>query len=173
MKTAIFLICLIILIVLAIKLIQLSRNSRDTSVSPQKSRQRYVGRPIMTNAERRAQAILAELLPDCRIYPQVAMAAIIAPEPSNDFIERQRIRGTFSQKYIDFVIEDKRTGTLIALVELDDHTHNSAKDAARDAITAEAGYQTIRLPDNKRATIADSLERDLPNHMLPLTEPAL
>jgi very-short-patch-repair endonuclease len=41
---------------------------------------------------------------------------------------------------------------VIALVELDDRTHRASKDAARDAMTAAAGYQTIRIPSKPQPT---------------------
>lgn len=43
----------------------------------------------------------------------------------------------------DFVICDK-SFSVVAVVELDDSTHNSAKDAKRDEIIREAGSKTIR-----------------------------
>ncbi len=167
MKTAFLLIGMIALVLITLKLIRLARpNQRSNGTKALQSR--YVARDIMTAAERRAYASLAELLPQCRIYPQVAMAAMIGPNPSHDFTERQRIRGTFSQKYIDFVIEDPRDGKVVAIIELDDHTHDAAKDAARDAMTAEAGYITIRLKDSKPTTIAATLSKALPEMTLTL-----
>ena len=170
MKTAFLLIGLLALALIAMKLIQLARPGPSPNANPP-MKPRYVARDIMTAAERRAYVILAELLPNYRIYPQVAMAAVIGPNPSHDFTERQRIRGTFSQKYIDFVIEHPDDGSVIALVELDDHTHDSAKDAARDAMTTEAGYITIRLKDSKPTTIVATLSQALPE--MPLTLPGV
>jgi very-short-patch-repair endonuclease len=53
------------------------------------------------------------------------------------------IRGRYSQKVVDFVLLDGAF-EVVALVELDDRTHRLEKDAARDAMTAEAGYVTLR-----------------------------
>jgi hypothetical protein len=167
MKTTFLSIGLLVLLFITLKLIQLSRQGQTITMG-NRIQHRYIARDIMTAAERRAYKSLADLLPNCRIYPQVAMAAIIGPNPSHDFTERQRTRGTFSQKYIDFVIENPRDGKVLALIELDDHTHDAAKDAARDAMTAEAGYITIRLSDSKQTTIAAALSQALPDLSLTL-----
>jgi very-short-patch-repair endonuclease len=40
----------------------------------------------------------------------------------------------------------------VALVELDDWSHDESRDALRDAMTDAAGYRTIRIPGNPRPT---------------------
>ena len=69
-----------------------------------------------------------------------------------------RACNTFSQKIVDFVIEDRASGAILALVELDDRSHNAFRDRLRDAMTASAGYRTIRLPGG-RLTTADIAAR--------------
>ncbi|WP_457350897.1 DUF2726 domain-containing protein [Sphingomonas sp. UYP23] len=56
-----------------------------------------------------------------------------------------RTRYKFSSKIVDFVIEDRASGAILALVELDDRSHDAARDRQRDAMTASAGYRTVRL----------------------------
>ena len=75
-------------------------------------------------------------------------------------------RGRFSQKMIDYLLEDRTSGRIIALVELDDRTHNAARDAKRDAITRAAGYLTIRLPATRRPSaisVREAVHRVLSN----------
>ncbi|PNB46461.1 hypothetical protein C1X73_34580, partial [Pseudomonas sp. FW305-130] len=66
-------------------------------------------------------------------------------------------RNAFSQKIVDFVIFDQTTGKIVALVEHDDRTHDAQKDRKRDAMTAHAGYQTIRIPASARPTVPAAL----------------
>ncbi len=54
-------------------------------------------------------------------------------------------RNAFSQKIVDFVVQDRASGRILALIEIDDHTHVPAHDRARDAMTSAAGYRTIRI----------------------------
>jgi very-short-patch-repair endonuclease len=64
--------------------------------------------------------------------------------------ESTSVRNRFDRKRIDFVLEERSSGDVLALVELDDRTHREAKDRARDEITNAAGYRTIRLRAGKR-----------------------
>jgi len=43
---------------------------------------------------------------------------------------------------------------VVALIELDDRTHNATADRQRDAITKTAGYQTFRFPSKQKPTEA-------------------
>ena len=54
------------------------------------------------------------------------------------------LRAKFDRKIADFVICERRTLIVVAVVELDDRTHDAQADRQRDAITRAAGYQTIR-----------------------------
>jgi very-short-patch-repair endonuclease len=60
------------------------------------------------------------------------------------------VRNRFGRKIIDFVLEDRASGDVLALIELDDRTHNAAKDRSRDEITKAAGYRTVRFAAGKR-----------------------
>jgi Protein of unknown function (DUF559) len=44
---------------------------------------------------------------------------------------------------------------VLALVELDDSTHNAHADQQRDAITKAAGYQTIRFQSKNKPSQAE------------------
>ena len=112
-------------------------------------------KPLLTKREREAMAALREALPRHGIYPQVAMGALLKPKPGLPVKKRASVRNAFSQKIVDFVLEDPDTGELI-IVEVDDATHNAAKDKRRDAMTATAGYRTVRIPKNSNLS-ADSV----------------
>lgn len=100
---------------------------------------------FLTKAEREALQHIETALPWCRIHSQVAMGAIVQPANNLSPSNFHRERGRFSQKIIDFVAEDRATGKIVVLIELDDRTHQIKRDAVRDRITRTAGYHTIRL----------------------------
>lgn len=93
------------------------------------------------------------------VFPQVAMAAIVTTRKGLDQSTRMSARGRFSRKMIDFVLVDGSMRVML-LVELDDPTHDAAKDADRDSITAAAGYRTLRIADGRRTSVAE-LERSI------------
>lgn len=84
---------------------------------------------------------LTETLTACVVFPQMPLAALLTAPDRQD-------RNRFDRKIADFLICTK-TLTPIAVIELDDATHNSkvSRDADRDAMLRNAGYQTIRYRD--------------------------
>lgn len=50
-----------------------------------------------------------------------------------------------SQKIVDFAVIDPESGDVRAIIELDDRTHDPAKDAKRDAMLIEGQYRVIRF----------------------------
>lgn len=130
-----------VLLLAAFALSALSCGSRELPVRP---------RRLMTDRERRVLELIEAAAPGCRVHAQVAMAAIIDAKPGLPRGRRLGVRNRFDRKIIDYVLECRETGDVIAIVELDDRTHNVAKDAARDRVTAAAGYVTVRIPAGKR-----------------------
>ncbi len=65
----------------------------------------------------------------------------------------------FSSKRADFVLEDRRTGEVMGIVELDDSTHDQKKDIDQDRLLARAGYKTVRLKPGRHSyeTVAQAL----------------
>ncbi|QYE33143.1 DUF2726 domain-containing protein (plasmid) [Polymorphobacter sp. PAMC 29334] len=105
---------------------------------------------LMTPAEVRFWHVLETALPDQRIFAQVAMGALLKPVAGLSGKEWWSTFGRFSQKVVDFVVVDS-AGEVIAIVELDDHSHVTAKDQARDALLACGGYPVVRfLPGDGR-----------------------
>ena len=110
------------------------------------------GEPLMTGVERQTIAYLEQAVPEARVHAQVCMAAIIRPKRGLSSRERLATRGRFSQKMIDYVLEDR--------------THNAVGDAKRNAITRAAGYLTIRLPATRRPSaisVREAVHRALSN----------
>ena len=102
-------------------------------------------RGLMTKYEQEFIALLEAALPEYRIHSQVCMGALMEPDvPRSQAFEHNRIRWRFAQKMVDFVLEEKQSGRVIALVELDDPSHDEDRDRERDALTQTAGYVTLR-----------------------------
>ena len=122
-------------------------------VRPKVRRKRF-----LTRVEFETLGHLEAAFPAFRVHCQVSMCALIAPERwlgRNDALWTHRL---YAQKIVDYVLKDICTGEIVALVELDDWTHGRRRDAARDILTAAAGYQTIRLPAWQRPTLASVRE---------------
>lgn len=106
----------------------------------------FVAKPFLTPNELEFLQRLEAALPEMRIHAQVAMGALLAPavRRGEDASKHSSARNRFAQKICDYVIQRRDTGKVAAIVELDDRTHRADKDAARDSMTDQAGYRTIR-----------------------------
>lgn len=108
---------------------------------------------IMTQTEKRFCTMLEEAVPEFSIHPQVAMEALINAIDAKD---RVRIKG----RRIDFVVKGP-DHSILALVELDDRSHDTslrrADDAQRDKRLKDAGYPVIRwrCEDGRRPTVPE------------------
>jgi len=130
----------IILIVAAVVFLSI-KSSRNKKTAPNKNG--FIQKRIMTSNEIEFLHRLTGALPGFYVFPQVAMGAIIKPDVKGDNREYFRLRGKFSQKIIDYIVCDKEM-KIIAIVELDDKTHNSKRDKIRDDMVGSAGYRCIR-----------------------------
>lgn len=108
----------------------------------------YVAKPLLTENERQFYWRLVRALPDHVVLAQVAMGALIGVAGHVARKDRWRVRASFSQKIVDFVVDEGMR--VVALVELDDRSHEAGRDRARDAITAAAGYRTVRFWSGRR-----------------------
>lgn len=107
---------------------------------------------FMTQVEVETLRHLETLFPHVRVHAQVAMSALIAPARRLSRNEKLWTHRRYGQKVVDFVLQDRASGRVEVLVELDDWTHVPFKDKLRDRITAAGGYPTVRLPANMRPT---------------------
>jgi Protein of unknown function (DUF2726) len=109
------------------------------------SRPKFQAKPLMTANELEFLVRLESAVPEFRFLAQVAMGALLEPAvPRSDQKSYYRLRGMFSQKIVDFVAQDRYDGSVVAIIELDDRTHDREKDAQRDAMLASAGYRIVR-----------------------------
>lgn len=100
---------------------------------------------LLSQAELAFLGQLRAALPDHHVLAQVSTAALLKPHPGLDRKAWWAARGKIAQKIVDFVVLYPRTGDVVNIIELDDRSHNARKDAARDAIMAEGGYETVRF----------------------------
>ena len=57
----------------------------------------------------------------------------------------QGLKRSAKPEIVDLVAQDRATGAIVALIEVDDATHNAERDCARDEMTRGAGYRTVRI----------------------------
>lgn len=114
-------------------------------------RTRHIARKrFMTPVELEMLKHLESAFPQYRVHAQVAMGALLRVTSGLDRRDWFAVRNLFSQKIIDYVLQDRVSGEVVALVELDDYTHDPIKDVVRDELTAAGGYKTIRFPATLR-----------------------
>ena len=130
-----------------------------------RSRGRYVQRPILTDNEKEFFQRLTRALPDHLVLTQVSMSALMEPRARGK--TWRQMRAAIAQKYVDFVVCDPSSLSVLALVELDDRTHNPAQDAQRDAMTLQAGYRTVRWHSKRKPSVQQIRETLLGHDITP------
>lgn len=106
-------------------------------------------KPILTANEAEFFQRLRRALPEHLVFPQVAYGALLKTKKGLSNSERYSNRGRFSQKIADFVI-CRPTLEVVAIVELDDKTHDRAKDEKRDELAKAAGYSVLRYHSRRK-----------------------
>ncbi|GGY38238.1 DUF2726 domain-containing protein [Pseudoduganella albidiflava] len=112
----------------------------------------YRGRPLMTENELEFFGRLVAALPQHYIFPQVAMSALLEPA-SHSKKSRHSDRLRVAQQRVDYVVCDKRCD-VVAVVELDDRTHQRSRDKIRDERLRQAGVRTVRFEARAKPTAA-------------------
>ena len=112
----------------------------------------YRARKLMTDNEAEFFGRLVVALPAHYISPQVAMSALIeAASSDRKLAHSDRLK--IAQHRADFVV-CTREGEVVAVVELDDRTHSSAKDQLRDSRLEQAGIRTVRFQSRAKPSPA-------------------
>ena len=138
----------LVLAVLAVALLRLLGGRSGIGRLPVRTRE------LMTKRERIVCGFIEQAIPSARVHAQVSMGAILQPARGLDRSRATSVRNRFSSKRVDFLLEDRASGDIIAIVELDDRTHNARQDAQRDQMTARAGYTTIRLSGGRQTALS-------------------
>lgn len=113
----------------------------------------YKAKELMTNNEIEFFQRLIKAFPQYYVFPQVSLGAILAAAEI-DAAQRNGTRMTFAQKMADYVICNQQM-KIVAIVELDDKTHNKEKDDKRDNMLQTAGYKTIRFESKHKPTVEE------------------
>ncbi|QYE37197.1 DUF2726 domain-containing protein (plasmid) [Polymorphobacter sp. PAMC 29334] len=133
-------IAVVVLVILVV--VRIASNSHDHL--------RIERKRLLTPTEVRFWRLLVAAVPDHAVFSQVAMGAMLKPVSGLSRSDWWSNYGRYSQKVVDFVVVDPQTGEVVAVVELDDRSHNVDKDAARDALMACGGYDVVRISVNDR-----------------------
>lgn len=120
----------------------------------------YRRKPLMTDNEREFHGRLLRAIagrPSVALYPQVPILALLEPASGRGTHGYRNAFQAISNRRVDWVIED---GDRMTIVELDDRTHDPAKDRRRDAILTGCGYRVLRYPSRAKPSPTE-LRRDL------------
>ena len=111
----------------------------------------YVRRAVLTDSELRFFLRLVDAVGEGDyVCPQLGMAAALETRCGNGKAALAAFR-KISQKRIDFCVCDTRLVPKF-VVELDDHTHDPARDRARDELLLSAGIRTLRFDVRRMPT---------------------
>ncbi len=95
--------------------------------------------PLFSKAEHSFYFILKQSIPDqLELFAKVRIADILAPEKN---LSQKRWKAAFyqvSSKHFDYVLCDKKTLSVVAVIELDDSSHRQSKTQKRDAFVENA-----------------------------------
>ena len=111
---------------------------------------RYRRQPVMTANEREFYGRLVAACPDCQIWPQVPILALVRPDAKTGTRAFWLAFRAISNTRVDWVIA--RDMEVLAVVELDDRSHDPRKDARRDQVLRSCGYRVIRFASHRRPT---------------------
>jgi very-short-patch-repair endonuclease len=89
------------------------------------------------------------------LLTQVSFAALLTDDGKLSRNARWNLRAKFDRKIADFVICERGSLKVLALIELGDRTHIASADRQRDAITKAAGYQTFRFQSKQKPSEAE------------------
>lgn len=136
----------VVLCVMALAVVVLLLAAKAKSRTRGSASRRFKAKTFMTPNELEFLQRLETAVPELRFHAQVAMGALLSTETAKQENPREHMssRNMFSQKIVDFVAQHKSTGEVVAVIELDDRTHSSAKDESRDAMLREADYKIVR-----------------------------
>jgi hypothetical protein len=109
---------------------------------------RYRRHTIMTENEREFYGRLLAACPDCQIWPQVPILALVRPDAKEGSRAFWMAFKRISNTRVDWVVVQDME--VVAIIELDDRSHDARKDAQRDRILKSCGYRVIRFNSSRR-----------------------
>lgn len=120
----------------------------------------FVRKPLLTPTELKFFKRLQAAFPEVLVCPQMALAAVVdIPAKYSQGRYKHVNRAGFAAKFADFALVDPDTGEVLAIIELDDHTHDGAErqaeDESRDAMLAQVGIEVHRFDARKMPQVAE------------------
>lgn len=113
---------------------------------------KYKAKGLLTENEREFFGRLVSALPAHFVFPQVAMSALLEASGGNNKTRHSDFL-RIAQQRVDFLICNAAC-RVVAVIELDDRTHNKRKDQVRDQRLMQANIPTIRYQSSSRPTLA-------------------
>jgi uncharacterized protein DUF2726 len=123
-------------------------------------------RNLLSKRENKLYQNLIVLYPDHKIFVQVALSQLIDVDRNHP--ESDSIRARYKQLVADFVL-CRADLSVVAVIELDDRTHEwpkrKAADARKNKALADAGIRLVRVPAGRLPTtekLRELLDADRP-----------
>ena len=109
---------------------------------------RYRRHTIMTENEREFYRRILDACPNCQVWPQVPILALVRPDAKEGSRAFWMAFKRISNTRVDWVVVQDME--VLAIVELDDRSHDARKDAQRDRILKSCGYRVVRFSSSRR-----------------------
>ena len=112
-------------------------------------------RALLTGNEQEFYQRLRRALPALNVLPQVGMSALVDVALSPLHPKFWEVRRVFAMKTIDYVVCRPKDMSVVAVVELDDRSHDEkkSKDRMRDAMLSSVGIVTIRWDSRAKPSV--------------------
>lgn len=107
---------------------------------------RYRKKTILTGRDLEFFFRLQHALPQCHVFPHVAMSALV--EPFGVGRVRQSAIARIARKRVGYAVFNREM-TLLAVVELERRLQPRRSDVSRDIYFSSAGVKTIRFPSKR------------------------
>lgn len=136
--TSIIVLAVIVFVVAIVFLKMQGQGEQETPIHRQTSHSPIKSSYLLSNHEKTMFGEIRQAVPECQIFVQVALSAIL-------WTKSQATRNRFNRLIADYVITDNNFN-ILAVIELDDKSHDNRqeKDAERDEMLREAGYKVLR-----------------------------
>lgn len=118
----------------------------------QKPDPRILRNKFMSKGEWDFGRLLEHALPDHQVHAKVAIEALL-----DNALRRKR----FLRSIVDFVVLQRTTARIIALIELDNRPAVMERDRDRDQLLTDAGYRLIRFDGLAELPSCETIEADI------------
>lgn len=115
---------------------------------------RFRIKPLMTENKREFYGRLLTALPEYHVYPQVGFQAIVQPNSrrfANSYFREQAL---LKENHCDFLVCDKETLWVVAIISLDD-PKSQKKTSAIETLLASTDYQSLHFCANNKPSILE------------------